>query len=83
LDVNARTSKESKRLKEIAVAVAREQARLRMEEKAARERAKVHSAAQKQKDEMKKARHFGHDVSRLHQNGLTEVPFLVELSCYR
>jgi hypothetical protein len=60
LEANARSSKESKRLKEIAltheskIELAREQARLRTEEKTAREKAKVHSAAQKQKDEMKK-----------------------------
>jgi hypothetical protein len=53
LDANRGTSKKLKRLKEIdathdsKMEVAREQARLRTEEKAAREKAKVHSAAQK------------------------------------
>jgi hypothetical protein len=60
LEADARSSKESKRLKEIAathdskVKLARKQARLRTKEKTACEKTKVRSAAQKQKDEMKK-----------------------------
>jgi hypothetical protein len=60
LEADARSSKEWKRLKEIVatrnskIELARQQARLRTEKKTAREKAKVHSAAQKQKDKMKK-----------------------------